>query len=72
MIIKRITDRLGRDFSAVIECEHCGHEQVLKTGYNDSYYHDRVIPAMKCAACGKRAREIVSEIAAESQEKGGA
>ena len=53
MKIKRITSTLGNDFRADMECEHCGAEAKLTSGYNDAYYHQRVIPAMHCKACGK-------------------
>lgn len=50
---------MGNDFSALMECEHCGNIQKLSSGYEDSYYHDRVIPAMTCKKCGKnRAGEL--------------
>ena len=53
MRIKEITDQHRNDFRANMECEHCGHVQKLTTGYNDAYYHQHVIPAMDCKACGK-------------------
>ena len=53
MQIKEITFEMGNDFHAVMECEHCGHTRRNKSGYNDAYYHEHVIPAMKCVACGK-------------------
>lgn len=39
-----------------MECEHCGNEE-KRTGYDDDYFHRRVIPRMKCGACGKTAPE---------------
>lgn len=52
----------GRDFHATMECEHCGEKQEITTGYDDAYYHQRVIPEMTCLACGKnRAGEIPAE-----------
>lgn len=53
MKIKTITFEHSRDFSAVMECEHCGATQQNNSGYHDSYYHTEVIPAMTCKACGK-------------------
>ena len=53
MKIKEITSHMGNDFSATMECEHCGHLAKLTTGYDDSFYHSRVIPAMRCIKCGK-------------------
>ena len=52
MQIKRILWQNRRDFKAIYECEHCGHE-VERGGYDDNYYHQKVIPAMKCPKCGK-------------------
>jgi len=52
MRIKEYTFEHRNDFYAIMECEHCGHEQENKGGYNDSYYHNRVIPEMKCNSCG--------------------
>lgn len=52
----------GNDFHATMECEHCGHTQELKTGYDDTHYHNRVIPAMTCGGCGKnRSGEVPAE-----------
>jgi transcription elongation factor Elf1 len=52
MKIKQITSEYRNDFSADMECEHCGHVQQLTSGYHDNYYHTQVIPAMFCKACG--------------------
>ena len=62
MKIKKITSEHRNDFSAVIECEHCGGTAKLTSGYHDNYYHAHVIPAMTCQACGKnRAGETPAE-----------
>ena len=59
MRIKQITWEMGNDFSADMECEHCGHVGKITSGYHDGFYHTRVIPAMKCSVCGKnRAGEV--------------
>jgi transcription elongation factor Elf1 len=59
MKIKKYTRQLRNDFSAEMECEHCNHVAMNKTGYHDAFYHSRVIPAMRCASCGKnRAGEM--------------
>jgi transcription elongation factor Elf1 len=60
MKIKKITDRIRRDFWAIYECEHCGHETKEKSGYDDDYFHSAVIPAMKCEKCGKTAAKNYS------------
>jgi transcription elongation factor Elf1 len=57
--IKNIKSEHRNDFTADIECEHCGHTQHLSCGYHDNYYHTKVIPAITCKACGKnRAGDI--------------
>lgn len=53
MLISKILSQHGRDFTALLECEHCGNTQKLSTGYDDAYYHDHVLPAITCGTCGK-------------------
>ena len=43
MRIKGIISQHRRDFKAVYECEHCGHE-VVDGGYADLNFHNNVIP----------------------------
>lgn len=57
MKIKKITSQYRRDFYAIYECEHCGHNTKERSGYDDSYFHKEVIPKMKCEQCGKTADE---------------
>lgn len=54
MKIKEIKSQYRRDFTAVYECEHCGHTET-GYGYDDANFHNNVIPAMKCKECGKAA-----------------
>lgn len=35
-------------------CEHCG-DTYERGGYDDSNFHQNVIPQMPCASCGKKA-----------------
>lgn len=56
MKIKEITSQTRRDFYAIYECEHCGHEH-KGSGYDDTHFHQNVIPRMPCQACGKIAGE---------------
>ena len=56
MKIKTIENQHRRDFYAVYECEHCGCTE-RGGGYDDAYFHDNVIPSMKCKKCGKTAGE---------------
>ncbi len=53
MRIKEILSEHGRDFTATVECEHCGHTAKLTSGYHDAHYHEHVMPAMRCRNCGK-------------------
>jgi hypothetical protein len=41
-----------REFTALPYCEHCCAE-LEAYGYDDPDFHQIVITAMKCAACGK-------------------
>lgn len=54
MKIKQIKSQNRRDFTAIYECEHCGNT-VEGGGYDDSYFHQNVIPNMACEKCGKKA-----------------
>lgn len=56
MKIKKIISQTRRDFTAIYECEHCGHEEE-HSGYDDAYFHQSVIPTFKCEACEKTADE---------------
>lgn len=57
MKIKTILSQNRRDFTAILECEHCRHEQMLEDGYDDSFYHRHVIPNILCKSCGKKGSE---------------
>lgn len=52
MKIKKITSQNRRDYTAIMICEHCGHEQT-DDGYDDANYHKNVIPEIKCKSCDK-------------------
>jgi rubrerythrin len=54
MKIKKIVSQYRRDFTAIYECEHCGHNY-QSSGYDDSYFHQKVIPDMECPECKKKA-----------------
>ncbi|KKN01492.1 hypothetical protein LCGC14_1127210 [marine sediment metagenome] len=56
MKIQTILSQSRRDFQAVYECEHCG-DTYEGRGYDDSYYHQTVIPGMKCKKCGRAASD---------------
>ena len=57
MRIKTIIKQHRRDFTATLECEHCGAEEHLPCGYDDATYHQNVIPSFECEKCGKKAPE---------------
>ena len=44
-----------RDFQGQYKCEFCNHIETdsSMSSYDDRYYHDNVIPNMKCKKCGK-------------------
>jgi len=54
MHIKKIKSQYRRDFTAIYECEHCGHEEEGR-GYDDAHFHNNVIPKKVCKKCGKAA-----------------
>lgn len=53
MKIKQILTQHRRDFTAIMKCEFCSHEEKDNSGYDDRFYHDNVIPNMKCSKCGE-------------------
>jgi Zn ribbon nucleic-acid-binding protein len=54
MRIKEIISQSRRDFVAIYECEHCGYT-AERGGYDDNFFHAKVIPTMECVKCGKTA-----------------
>jgi len=56
MRIKKIVSQHRRDFQAIYECEHCGYTET-GYGYDDTNFHQNVIPTMKCKKCGEVAEE---------------
>lgn len=56
MKIQKIINQNRRDFTAIYECEHCGHTE-QGSGYDDTYFHQEVIPAMACKNCHETAGE---------------
>lgn len=46
MKIKTIESQHRRDFYAIYECEHCGHEH-KGSGYDDANFHQNVVPKKK-------------------------
>lgn len=56
MKIKEIVSQSRRDFTAIYECQLCGHEHEGH-GYDDRYFHETVIPKMICQKCDKASSE---------------
>lgn len=54
MKIQSILTQNRRDFTAIYECEHCGHSE-KGNGYDDNHFHTKVIPDMVCKKCGQKA-----------------
>jgi len=67
MKIKKITEQYRRDFYAIYECEHCGHE-ISGSGYDDANFHQNVIPKMKCGKCGNVADQHYKPLATRYPE----
>lgn len=51
MKIIKIISQHRRDFTAQIKCESCNNEETLNSGYDDTYYHNTVLPNIKCSKC---------------------
>lgn len=54
MRIKQIVSQHRRDFTAIYECQHCGHEE-RGSGYDDAHFHTNVVPDMVCKKCNRTA-----------------
>lgn len=67
MKIKCIESQHRRDFYAIYECEHCGHEH-RGSGYDDANFHQNVIPEMVCGNCGKKAPDDHRPLAPKHSE----
>lgn len=67
MKIKEILYQNRRDFKAVYQCEHCGHEET-DWGYDDANFHNNVIPNMVCKKCGMKAKENYRPLATRYPE----
>jgi len=53
MKLLEINSQYRRDFQADMKCEFCGNIEKDVSGYDDRYYHDKVIPDKKCGKCNK-------------------
>ena len=68
MHIRKIISQNRRDFWALYECEHCGHEKEAN-GYDDANYHRNVIPDKACPKCGKKAGPEYRPLATKYPER---
>ena len=55
MILTKILTQLRRDFQGQYTCEFCNYVDIDKglDSYDDRYFHDNVIPNMRCGNFGK-------------------
>lgn len=53
MKIKKITTQIRRDIWSTLECEFCGNIEESVCGYDDNFYHECVLPNIKCNKCSK-------------------
>ena len=67
MKIKKFISQNRRDFHAIYICEYCGNEE-KGTGYDDTFFHQSVVPKMKCKKCGKQANENYRAFAPRYEE----
>jgi len=56
MKIKNIISQIRRDFIAIYQCEFCDYEYEGR-GYDDSHFHNEVIPEKKCPVCNQKASD---------------
>ena len=61
MKILKKTYQHRRDFKADYECEFCGYVKKDAWGYDDTNFHNNVIPLMVCPVCGKASGVVTSE-----------
>jgi len=61
MKIKEIVSQHRRDFRAIYVCEHCGYE-MEDSGYDDAFFHTKVIPDKVCPSAGKKPRRITGRL----------
>jgi hypothetical protein len=72
MKILDLNGSIGRDLYGRLQCEHCHDIARLRGGYDDAFWHGKVLPALHCLKCGmNRAGQIKSqEVTASNQASG--
>ena len=68
MKIKEITSQYRRDIYFIAECEHCGHVTKEQSGYDDTYFHTKVVPDMICPECREKAPQNFRGLAPKYSE----
>lgn len=53
MYIEAISNQYGNDLYGTLKCEHCGSTEKLSGGYNDHFWHSKVLPSFHCTSCRK-------------------
>lgn len=51
-------NQFRRDFDGVFTCQGCGNSEQVDGCYDDDYYHNNVIPDMKCSKCGESTKSL--------------
>lgn len=59
MKIQRVIEQHKQDFIAIYKCENC-NEMEERGGYDIRYFHQEIIPSLKCKKCGKKRPEDIS------------
>jgi len=64
MKIKKILSQSRRDLIVIYECDHddCNYTE-KGSGYDDSNFHQNVVPDMECKKCGRKAKPETRKMA---------
>ena len=56
----KITEIIGQnymDFSAIVQCEHCGDRGIYTACEDTPRWHQHTLPNRKCTECGKSSND---------------
>ena len=58
-LVKKLSQH-RRDFKGEYKCQGCGNVEIDNRldSYDDAYFHENVIPAMKCDKCGESTKTL--------------
>lgn len=56
MKIFKINSQSTTAFLADLICEYCGNVKINVLGYDDDFFHEKIMPIMKCEKCGSKTR----------------